>query len=131
MQPAPLPSPPPSADARGRHLSRGQEAVLAAVRPKLAHELGKPVRLDVVQFKAQGRWALLHARMLDPEGRRFSYVGTPKEDDAREGLMSDRYAALLSHSAAGWSIVAEAVGPTDTPWEGWTRYGAPAALFQP
>lgn len=105
-------------------------AVLGAARADAEQALGKPVRFQVRRFTVDGHWAFLFAAMQGPDGRPIDYAGTPKADAAAHGMASKDYAALLSQSGEGWSIVAEAVGPTDVPWETWPQtYGAPKRLF--
>ena len=75
-------------------------------------------------------WAFLFADMRRPDGRPVRYDGTPDAGVARDGLKTTGYAALLRRRGGAWGIVADAVGPTDVPWEDWpARYGAPAAVF--
>ena len=70
--------------------------------------------------------------MQEAGGRPVSYAGTPKAGAAAEGLVSDTYVALLRRNSTHWTVLANAVGPTDVAWEKWAmRYRAPAALFVP
>ena len=105
-------------------------AVEGVARDAATEALGKPVRLRVRQMAVQGRWAFVFAGLEEPNGGPVDYAGTPKADAAAHGMASQDFAALLSKSDQGWSLVAEAVGPTDMAWETWPQtYGAPPALF--
>jgi hypothetical protein len=104
--------------------------VIAAASAAARQELGKPVRLKLRRFAVQDRWAFLFAALRAPDGAPIDYAGTPKADAAAHGMASKDYAALLSKSDQGWSVVADALGPTDMPWETWPQaYGAPKSLF--
>lgn len=105
-------------------------AVEGVARDAASQALGKPVQLRVRRLAVQGRWAFVFAGLEAPGGGPVDYTGTPKADAAAHGMASHDFAALLSKSDEGWSVVAEAVGPTDMPWETWPQtYGAPAGLF--
>ena len=105
-------------------------AILDAARGPAETTLTRPVKLKVHRLAREGRWAFVLAAMQAPDGSPISYEGTPKAEAARAGLVSKDYAALLSHSDAGWSVVVQAVGPTDAAWADLAQtYGAPAELI--
>ena len=108
-----------------------RSAILDAARGPAEETLTRPVKFKVHRLAREGRWAFLLAAMQAPDGTPISYAGTPKAEAAREGMVSKDYAALLSHSDAGWSVVVQAVGPTDAAWTDWAKtYGAPAELIE-
>lgn len=106
-------------------------AILDGGHMAVSKALGKPVRFLVKTLKRQGDWAFLVAAMQDPHGRPIDYTGTPKAAAAAAGAASKDYAALLRRrDDAGWTVVTDAVGPTDVIWDGWaTEHGVPASLF--
>lgn len=107
-----------------------RRAILDVARGPAEAALRQPVRFLVRALNRTGDWAFLFAAMQRPDGKPVRYDGTPDAEIAREGLKSTGYAALLRRRDGGWHVVAEAVGPTDVPWEDWpARYGAPAAVF--
>jgi len=109
---------------------RQRTEILDAARNPVERDLGKTAKFVVKSLGSQQDWAFLHARMVTPEGKQFSYVGTPFADAAEHGLKSDSYAALLHLSAGRWQVIAYSIGPTDVAWQNWSRqYGAPMALF--
>lgn len=128
----PLPPPPPAIASARTPQGAERESVFDAVRPDVERQLGKPVRFKARRLRIADNWAFVDARMQAPDGGDFSYAGTPRAEDARQGLVSHAYAALLQRDGQSWTIVAQAIGPTDVPWEGWAQlYGAPSSLFAP
>ena len=106
-------------------------AVLAAARAPAEAEVGGPVRFVVQRLKREGRWAFLLAAMQDGHGRRITWKRPDKAEAARQGVISDDFAALLwfgdDHR---WTVVVHAAGPTDIAWAEWpATYGAPASLM--
>ena len=107
-----------------------RHVILDAARVPVTRALHKPVLFRVRQLKMEGRWVFLQADMQEAGGVRLSYAGTPRAADAAEGMMSDSYAALLRSDGHRWTVIANAIGPTDVAWEDWSsRYGAPASIF--
>lgn len=105
-------------------------AILDAARFPVTEALHKRVLFKVERLHAEGGWAFVAAEMREPDGRRVSYAGTPLAGEARQGFLSDNFAALLRRDGARWVVVAQAVGPTDVPWVTWSAdHGAPPALF--
>ena len=105
-------------------------AVLEAARAPIAGTLGRPVRFVVDRLERRGDWAFLWARLVDGAGRPVSYAGTPLANAEREGMVSKSAAVLLKRDNGRWTVVDQAIGPTDVAWEGWAaRHGAPAELF--
>ena len=109
-----------------------RNAILDAARAPVAKALNKPVRFVVQQLRQEGRWVFLLAEMQEPGGHPIDYKGTSKAGAAAAGMASDTYAALLRQNGGDWTVVADAIGPTDVAWEDWPkRYGAPEIVFKP
>lgn len=108
-----------------------RRAVIGAATAATAEALGKPVQLKAERLKLDGDWAFLYADMQDQHGRPISYAGTRLAEAAEHGAASRSLAALLRRVDERWTLVANAIGPTDVVWVDWPRdYGAPAALFE-
>ena len=105
-------------------------AIMQAARGTAQSDIGKPVRFLADTLNRQGDWVFLLAAMQDVHGRPIDFAGSKLAAAASEGMVSDRYAALLHRRGASWTVIAHATGPTDVAWEGWAEeYGAPAELF--
>ncbi len=104
--------------------------LLDSAREPVSAALGKPVLFRVRQLRHQGDWAFLLATMEERDGHPLDYAGTPKAEIAAQGYASHLYAALLHRTPKGWTVAANAIGPTDVAWADWAkRYGAPEAIF--
>jgi hypothetical protein len=107
-----------------------RKAILDAARVPLERRLHQPVQFAVDRLRQSGDWAFLHAHMQGAGGKPVDFAGTGFAQAASHGAMSRVYAALLERKAGHWTILAEAIGPTDPAWTAWaSTYGAPAALF--
>jgi hypothetical protein len=107
-----------------------RDAILAIARAPAEKELASPVKLASPQVTTQGEWAFVLAKLEGTDGRPFDYSHSPRAEEAKRGLVSHRYAALLKRQGSTWTVVTERVGPTDPAWLGWSaKYGAPESLF--
>lgn len=107
-----------------------RSALLDTARAPVSSRLGKTPVFKVNRLVREGDWAFLLADMQQAGGRPLDYAGTPLAEDAREGAVSNAYAALMRRDGDGWTVVATAIGPGDVAWADWSkRYGAPAQLF--
>jgi hypothetical protein len=107
-----------------------RDAIVTASLAPAEKELGAKVRLGVQSVASDGEWAFVLADLQEPGGAPFDYSKSPLAEQAKQGLVSHRYAALLRQQGGKWTVVAERVGPTDPAWLGWSdKYGAPKDLF--
>jgi hypothetical protein len=107
-----------------------RDAIVTAALVPAETELGAKVRLGVRSVASDGDWAFVLADLEEPGGAPFDYSKSPLAEQAKRGLVSHRYAALLRQRDGKWTVVTERVGPTDPAWLGWSdRYGAPKDLF--
>lgn len=105
-------------------------ALMDAARPAAEADLGLPVRFVVTRLERQGEWAFLLATMQNPHGRPVDLARSKRASAAREGMVSNVYAALLRRRDGHWVPVDHATGPTDVAWEDWAdKHGAPRAVF--
>ncbi len=106
------------------------KALAAVVVSGVRAELGQAVVVDIDTVTRNGDWAFVTAALLDDNGRAYRYLGTPLEEAAAAGGVSNAYAGLLRLRGDAWTLVTRAVGPGDVAWENWpSKYGAPASLF--
>lgn len=115
-----------------------REAVLQAATEPLREAFGDRVAVRVERLDRIGGWVFLQATMRGADGGRPNFTGTVYAGPAAAGQMSDRYVALLRHTAEAfddndawhWRLIDHAVGPTDVAWEAWPdKHAAPPALF--
>gem|GEM_PF-620886 len=107
-----------------------RDAIVAASLVPAEKDLAAPVRLGVRSVTSDGDWAFVLADLENPDGKPFDYAKSSRAEEAKQGLVSHRYAALLRVRDGRWTIVASRVGPTDPAWLAWSeKYGAPQRLF--
>lgn len=110
--------------------SAERQAILDAVRTPLQQVLGQQVQFVVHQMRVGDDWGFVYARMQRPDGGMIDYVSTSYAEAAKQGGVSQDYAALLHHHDGRWTVRVEVVGPTDPAWLAWPEeYKAPEALF--
>jgi len=126
MSPTPAPAQQYSPAADSAEFKAMAVVVDAAIRG----ELKQTVVVDIESVTRNGDWAFVMASLLDSSGRAYRYIGTPLEDAAANGGVSNAYAALLRSRGSEWTLVTQVIGPGDVAWDEWpSKYGAPAALF--
>lgn len=110
--------------------SAERQAILDAARGPLQQTLDQPVQFVVHQMRVGGDWGFVYAGMQRPDGGRIDYSRTSYAEAARQGGVSQDYAALLHRHDGQWAVRAEVVGPTDPAWLAWPEeYKVPEALF--
>ncbi len=129
--PAATPEAPPppavSADA-------ASDALLAALTPAIAAEIGQPVRLEVTTVRVQDDWAWVSVQTLQPDGSPIDWTTTALASRFENGAMDESGGAyaLLRNENGAWRLVTHVVAPTDVAWLAWpAEHGAPEALMQP
>lgn len=106
------------------------KAIAVVVDAAIRNELKQPAVVDIETVARNGEWAFVAASLRDASGRAYRYIGTPLEEAAANGGVSNAYAALLRVRGNDWTLVTQVIGPGDVAWEDWpNRYGAPPALF--
>ena len=106
-------------------------ALLDALRPVIARDLGQPVKFVVEKLRAKGDWAFAVVRPQTPEGRAIDFSRTRYAPLLREGVFDgDTTYALLRRTKGVWQVRDFVIGPTDVAWEDWpARHGAPRDLL--
>lgn len=107
-------------------------AILDAARVPVEKELQQPVQFAVKRLNVLDGWAYLSANMQDPHGQMIDYASTPYAEEAKHGLKSDAYLALLRKQDGKWAVITYSIGPTDVAWAAWPgQYHTPEGLFGP
>lgn len=132
----PTPSAPPVPLPIGRTDPAHAVAMHAATAP-LRETFGDRVQLAVESFERLGRFVFLNGRLQASDAGPI-YKGTKFEQAAEAGHKSNKYIALLRHSAQNygdndpkyWTLIDHHIGPTDVAWAGWAaKHDAPEELF--
>lgn len=110
--------------------SAERQAILEAARVPLQQALGQQVQFMVHQLRVGDGWGFMYAQMQHPGGGAIDYAPTTYAEAARQGGVSQDYAALLQRHDGHWTVRAQVVGPTDPAWLAWPEeYKVPEALF--
>ena len=113
-------------------MSERSAAMLSALTPVIAAEIGGPVRLDLKQVNVQEEWAWLAVQPLRPDGSAIVWSTTALASRYENGAMDESGAtyALLEQENGAWRIVTHVIAPTDMAWLSWpAEYGAPAEIM--
>ncbi len=112
--------------------SDNSAAILSALTPIVAAEIGAPVRLEIKQANVQDDWAWIAVQTLQPDGSAISWPTTALASRYENGAMDEGGGAyaLLKEENGAWRIVAHVIAPTDMAWASWpAEYGAPAEIM--
>jgi hypothetical protein len=107
-----------------------RKLILDVVRAAIERRLGIKIVFVVERMTVFGDWAFTAMHPRNEAGNRIDYRRTliakgfdPEQD-------SDHVGALLRRNGAAWTLVEEALLPTDVYWEEWeTKHKLPRALF--
>lgn len=108
-----------------------REAILAAVTPVIAADLGQPVLFEPTTLNTKGDWAWIVGAPRTAAGAPIDWATTSHAARAQEGMLDGNDVYVLAQKTAdGWSVRDFAVAPTDVAWIEWPqKYGAPRTLF--
>lgn len=109
-----------------------RRAVLDALRPEIARDLGQTVQFVVRALRVQGDWAFAHVVPQTTTGDAIDLTRTRHAERLRAGMLDgpDVY-ALLQRAGSAWRVRDFVVGPTDVAYLAWPdAHGAPPALFE-
>ncbi len=112
--------------------SENSAAMISALTPIVAAEIGAPVRLEIKQVNVQQEWAWVTVQPLQPDGSAITWSTTALASRYENGAMDESgYTyALLKQENGAWRIVTHVIAPTDMAWLSWpTEYGAPADIM--
>ena len=105
--------------------------VLDAARPVFVRETNGPVEFVVRRLNVMGNWAFGDVRLQRPGGTPIDWTRTKYGEGLRAGMFDPSGSFFLARrTAAGWSVLEFAMGPTDIAWDSWrSTYHLPNALF--
>lgn len=112
--------------------STARKRLFDTLRPSYERDLHQKVIFTAPTLRVTQGWAFVTGQMHQPNGKFIDYNKTKYKEDAKEGIISYDYCALLrSLPGNRWKIVAYHFGETDVYWEDWAqKYHAPAVLFK-
>lgn len=107
-----------------------RKIILDAVRAPVERWLGIRVIFLVERLAIFGDWAYADLRPRNEAGKRIDYRRTRIAKDFDPEQDSDTLGFLLRRNGASWSVVEDALLPTDVFWEEWQqKYKLPRELF--
>ena len=107
-----------------------RKIILDAVRAPVERWLGIRVIFVVERLAIFGDWAYAALRPRTEAGKRIDYRKTRIAKDFDPEQDSDTLGFLLRRNGASWSVVEDALLPTDVFWEEWEqKYKLPRGLF--
>jgi hypothetical protein len=122
---APQPPAAPSADAT-------TQALVAALTPLVAQELGQAVSLQVSDSNVRDEWAFVTAQPRRPDGSAIDWSTTTLAERAAQGVLGSDGAtyALLKNENGVWTVLEYSIGPTDVAWIEWAaEHGVPPDIL--
>jgi hypothetical protein len=110
--------------------SPDRRAILDVVRAPVQQTLGINVVFVVKRLAIYGDWAFADLAPRTEAGAKIDYRRTRISRDFHPDLDSDTMLALVRRSGASWTLVEQALLPTDVAWEEWReKYRLPRRLF--
>ncbi len=107
-----------------------RKIILDAVRAPVERWLGIRVIFVVKRLAIFGDWAYADLRPRTAAGNRIDYRRTRIANDFDPEQDSDTVGFLLRRKGASWTVVEDALLPTDVFWEEWQqKYKLPRELF--
>jgi hypothetical protein len=107
-----------------------RKAILDALRPVVAAELGAPIVFSSVDMRVLGEWAFVTAVPQRPGGGAIAYLYTRYQTAWENDVFGGAVAALLRDTPAGWLVYEYDLGATDVVWLDWhTYYPVPPEVF--
>lgn len=128
---APAPAP-PAAPAAEAAATESTAAILSALTPIIAAEIGQGVLLEPEQVNQQGQWAWVWAQPRQLDGASIDWSKTALASRYENGAMDEAGGAyaLMKQEAGEWRALAHVIAPTDVAWATWAEeYGAPAEIM--
>lgn len=115
----------PSADAT-------TQALLGALTPVVAQDIGQPVSLQSTSVNVRDEWAFVTAQPKKPDGSSIDWSTTSFAQRAADGVLDGDGTtyALLKNENGVWTVLEHAIGPTDVAYIDWAaEHGVPADIL--
>lgn len=126
--------PPPAAPAAETTATESTAAILSALTPIIAAEVGQGVLLEPQQVNQQGEWAWVWTQPRQLDGAAVDWSKTALASRYENGAMDEAGGAyaLLKQEAGEWRVLAHVIAPTDVAWASWAeQYQAPPEIMGP
>jgi len=105
-------------------------AILNALRPVVAKEIGGDIEFVVSTIRMLNGWAYVSAKPQRPGGAPIDWRATKFRKAWEQDMMSDLVLALLQLQGGDWRVVEYEIGPTDVSWVEWIKqHNLPRILF--
>lgn len=106
-------------------MTETEEAIVAVARLPVEDAFGAGVKLKVETVNVEGSWAFVLAKVSGVDASK-----TALAEAAKEGGLSNQFAALLTRRQKRWELVDSVIGPTDPAWLAWVdTHEVPEKLF--
>ena len=107
-----------------------RKAILDALRPMVAAEVGAPVEFGSVNMRVLGEWAFVIAVPQRPGGGPIEYIYSRYQSAVDQDMFGGATAALLRETPKGWLVYEYDLGATDVVWLDWGNYyPVPSEVF--
>lgn len=107
-------------------MTETEEAIVTVARLPVEDAFGAGVKLKVETLNVEGSWAFVLAKVSGVDLAKSSLA-----EAAKEGGVSNQYAALLTKRQKRWELVDSVIGPTDPAWLAWVEtHEVPEKLFE-
>ncbi len=105
-------------------------AILDALRPVVAKEIGGDIEFVVSTIRVLNGWAYVSAKPQRPGGAPIDWRATKFRRAWEQDMMSDLVLGLLQLQGGTWSVIEYEIGPTDVSWVEWIKqHSLPRILF--
>jgi hypothetical protein len=106
-----------------------RKTLLDALRPRIEKAFRQKVKFEVRRLRTDGEWAFLDGMALQPNGKPIDLAKTPFKDEM-DAMDGPTVFVLMRKKSGRWSVITEAIGPTDLAWSDWdARFGVPRAVL--
>lgn len=108
------------------------QALLNALQPLVAGEVGQPVSLEPRTVNVRDEWAYVDAQVRNSDGSEINWTTTSLASRYENGAMDTGGGvhALLKNENGTWVVLEHVIAPTDVAWIDWAgRHGVPPDIL--
>jgi hypothetical protein len=108
------------------------QALLTALTPVVAQDVGQPVSLQTTNVNVRDEWAFVIAQPKKPDGSAIDWSTTSFAQRAADGVLDGDGTtyALLKNENGSWTVLEHAIGPTDVAYIDWAaEHGVPPDIL--